>query len=80
MLILKDALVLFTGTLGTMTRSEAKQAVERMGGKVVAAISDKTNFVVKGDGASQFRLDAAARYNVKVMDEKAFLFLIKENN
>jgi len=37
-----------TGTLASMTREEAKAAIEAMGGKVSASVSAKTSFVVEG--------------------------------
>jgi DNA ligase (NAD+) len=46
----------FTGALETMTRSEAKKAVETRGGKASGSVSAKTDFVVVGkDPGSKYR-------------------------
>ncbi|TDJ79529.1 MAG: NAD-dependent DNA ligase LigA, partial [Planctomycetota bacterium] len=40
--------VVFTGTLASMTRAEAKQVVEDQGGRVASSVSSKTDFLVQG--------------------------------
>jgi DNA ligase (NAD+) len=57
-----------TGTLATWTREEAKDAVERAGGKVAGSVSKKTSYVVAGEDAGS-KLDKARSLNVRVLDE-----------
>lgn len=48
--------VVFTGTLSSMTRSEAKDIAERLGAKVTSSVSQKTDFIIEGvDGGSKAR-------------------------
>ena len=64
-----------TGTLGNMTRDEAKQKIESLGGKVSGSVSKKTDYVVAGDKPGS-KLDKAQQLGVAVLDEPALLELI----
>jgi DNA ligase (NAD+) len=60
-----------TGTLETMTRDEAKAAIEARGGRVTTSVSKKTAAVVVGrDPGSKH--DKAVELKVPVLDEAAF--------
>lgn len=67
--------VVITGTLSTMSRDEAKQAVERRGGKVSGSVSKKTDLVVAGAEAGS-KLKKATELGVTVVDEESFLALL----
>ena len=60
--------VVFTGSLLTMTRPEAKATAERMGGKVSDSVSKKTDLVVLGEKAGS-KAKKAAELNIQTMDE-----------
>ncbi len=66
--------LVFTGSLEKMTRDEAKALAQRMGAKVASSVSAKTDIVVAGPGAGS-KLKDAAKHNVKVIDEDAWLEL-----
>ncbi|MGH7043350.1 MAG: NAD-dependent DNA ligase LigA, partial [Acetobacteraceae bacterium] len=60
--------VVFTGTLETMTRPEAKARAEAMGAKVTDSVSKKTDFVVLGaDAGSKAR--KAQEFGVRTLTE-----------
>ena len=67
--------VVLTGTLAALTREQAKEEVERRGGKVSGSVSRKTDFLVAGEEAGS-KLKKAAELGVKVLDERAFLDLL----
>jgi len=67
--------VVLTGTLQAMTREEAREAVERRGGKVSGSVSRKTSLVVAG-ADSGTKLKKASELGVRVIDEQAFLDLL----
>jgi DNA ligase (NAD+) len=70
-----------TGTLESMSREDAADAIVRLGGKVVGSISRKTSGLVVGRDAGS-KLDKARALGVREIDEAAFLALImrKETN
>lgn len=67
--------VVFTGTLETMTRNEAKVRAEQLGAKVAGSVSKKTDIVVAGPGAGSKLKDAQA-FGVQVMSEADWLKLV----
>jgi DNA ligase (NAD+) len=66
-----------TGTLGTMTREAATEAIERLGGKVSGSVSRKTSYVVAGEEAGT-KLQKAQQLGVSILTEDDFRRLIIE--
>ncbi|KAF0163591.1 MAG: DNA ligase (NAD+) [Rhodocyclaceae bacterium] len=64
-----------TGTLPTLTRDEAKDMIEALGGKVAGSVSKKTDYVVAGAEAGS-KLDKAQALGVSILDETQFRELI----
>ena len=67
--------VVFTGTLATMTRQEAKARAEALGAKVVGSVSKKTDYVVAGTDPGS-KVSEAAKLGIAVLDEGQWLDLI----
>lgn len=67
---------LFTGTLESMTRDEAKAQVQAQGGKVVGSISSKTRYVVAGKDPGS-KLTKAQTQGTTILDEAQFLRLLE---
>ncbi len=65
-----------TGSLSTMTRDEAGESIRSLGGSVSSAVSKETSYVVAGDDPGS-KYDKAKKLGVPIIDEKAFLRLIK---
>ena len=66
-----------TGTLPTMKREEAKELIQRYGGKVAGAVSKKTDFVLAGAEAGS-KLEKAQELGVRVIEEAEFVAMMAE--
>jgi DNA ligase (NAD+) len=66
-----------TGTMPTLKREEAKFRIEAAGGKVAAAVSKKTNFVVAGEDAGS-KLDKARALDIPVIGEAELIAMLPE--
>jgi len=64
-----------TGTLAAMTRDEAKERIQMLGGKVTGSVSNNTDFVIYGDKPGS-KLAKARQLNVETLDEAQFLALL----
>ena len=61
-----------TGTLESMSRSEAKSILSSLGAKVAGSVSSKTTKLVAGHNAGS-KLEKARDLNIQTLDEEAFL-------
>jgi DNA ligase (NAD+) len=65
-----------TGTLPSMSREDAKEAIERAGGKVAGSVSKKTDYVVAGSEAGS-KLAKAQELGLSVLDEDGLKILLE---
>lgn len=67
--------IVLTGTLPTLKRNDAKEMIEKRGGKATSSVSKSTSFVLAGEEAGS-KLTKANDLGIKVIDEEKFLQLI----
>jgi DNA ligase (NAD+) len=74
--VLQDKTLVLTGTLPSLSRSEAKALIEAAGGKVSGSVSKKTDYLVAGEAAGS-KLTKAESLGVKILDEAELVQLLK---
>ena len=67
-----------TGTLPTLSRSEASALVEQNGGKTSSSVSKKTSYLLAGEEAGS-KLTKAQSLGVPILTEAEFLAMINDN-
>ncbi len=67
----------FTGSLNSMSRSEASKEIKRLGGRVTSVVTKKTDFVVAGSEPGS-KFEKAEKLGVKILTEEEFLNLLKK--
>ncbi len=64
-----------TGTLPTMSRSEASRIIEENGGKTSGSVSKKTDYVLAGEAAGS-KLTKAQNLGIKIITQEEFLSMV----
>jgi len=69
--------IVFTGSLETMSRDEAKAQAERLGARAAGSVSAKTDLVVAGPGAGS-KLKKAEDLGIRVVNEAEWAKMVAE--
>nr|WP_306861881.1 NAD-dependent DNA ligase LigA [Arthrobacter bambusae] len=72
---LEGLTIVVTGSLATLSRDEAKEAIIIRGGKAAGSVSKNTDYVVAGENAGS-KLDKAEQLGIRVLDEDGFKALL----
>jgi DNA ligase (NAD+) len=74
---LEGITVVVTGTLATLTRDSATEALQERGAKVTGSVSKKTGFVVVGESPGS-KYDKAVQMKVPVLDDDGLAVLLEQ--
>ena len=66
-----DKKFVLTGTLENLTRSDAKKMIENNGGKVVSAVSKKTDYILAGTSPGS-KLEKGKKLGIEILTEEQF--------
>jgi len=69
--------IVFTGSLETMSRDEAKAQAERLGARAAGSVSAKTDLVVAGPGAGS-KLKKAEELGIRVIGEDEWARIVAD--
>ena len=73
--VLTGKKLVLTGTLPTLTRTEATELIEKAGGTTSSSVSKSTDYVLAGENAGS-KLDKARSLGVKIITENELLSMI----
>jgi len=72
---LQNNVFVLTGTLSSLTRDEAKEKIQSLGGDVSDSVSKNTTYLVAGENSGS-KLEKARKLDIPVINEKEFLRLL----
>ena len=75
---LKGLSIVISGTFAKHSRDEYKAMIEQHGGKNSGSVSGKTDYILAGDNMGPAKLEKAAKFGVKIINEDEFLNMIAE--
>ena len=67
---------MFTGTLNSISRDEAKYMAKKVGAKILSSVTKNTDYVIAGDKAGS-KEKKAKELKINILSEKDFLKKIK---
>lgn len=76
-LALAGKVYVITGTLSNMSRDDAKNYIQALGGKVTGSVSAKTDCLIAGEKAGS-KLTKAQELGIDILDEEGFIALLHQ--
>ena len=73
---LKNKTFMFTGKLSELSRSEAKDLIEKNAGKILSTVNKNLNFLIIGQNPTKKKVEQAKKLKIKVIDQKEWLKIL----
>ena len=73
---LKNKTFMFTGKLLELSRSEAKDLIEKNAGKILSTVNKNLNFLIIGQNPTKKKVEQAKKLKIKVIDQKEWLKIL----
>ncbi|MBO7233425.1 MAG: NAD-dependent DNA ligase LigA [Paludibacteraceae bacterium] len=75
--ILQGKSIVISGTFSLHSRDEYKEMIEKNGGKNLASVSAKTDFILAGENMGRAKLEKARKLGVHIINEQEFLEMLQ---
>lgn len=75
--ILQGKSIVISGTFSLHSRDEYKEMIEKNGGKNLASVSAKTDFILAGENMGPAKLEKARKLGVHIINEQEFLEMLQ---
>ncbi|HBQ44226.1 MAG TPA: DNA ligase [Thiomicrospira sp.] len=76
--VFNNKIIVLTGSLSSMSRTEAKKQLEALGAKITSSVSSKTDYVIAGDKAGS-KKTKAEQLAVAILNEQEWLAMMPDN-
>ena len=77
--ILNKKIFVITGSFNSITRSELKKSIKKLGGKVTSSLSKKTNYLIVGSNPGS-KVKKANELEIEMLTEEEFFSFIGKQN
>ncbi len=67
---------MFTGKLSELSRSEAKDLIEKNSGKMLSSVNKNLNFLIIGENPTKKKIEQAKKLNIKIINQKEWLQML----
>ena len=72
----KNKTFMFTGKLSELSRSEAKDLIEKNAGKILSSVNKNLDYLIIGDKPTKNKIDLANKLKIKIIDQKEWLKML----
>ncbi len=78
--LLKDKSFLVTGKLNGISRAEVKSLIEENSGTTVSSVSNKLNYLIKGEKPTRRKVENAMQLNIKIISQYEFMKMLNKTS